>query len=62
MLSLTTVLPVEDKRVGIRQWDFPIFNWNTAVSDNHTPVCNFDLALKMDGFCGRATEYRVCRL
>jgi hypothetical protein len=61
MLSLTMILPVEDRRVEIRQKGVSIFNRNIAVADNHIPVCNLDIAPEMDGFCGQVTEYRAFR-
>ncbi|MDR0605683.1 MAG: hypothetical protein LBG80_15405 [Bacteroidales bacterium] len=61
MLSLTTMLPVEDRHIGICQKNFSVFEWDIAVADKHIPVRNFDVVSKMDGICGQTTEHRSYR-
>jgi hypothetical protein len=61
MLSLTAMLQIEDRLVGIRQKDFSVFDRDIAVDDDHTPVCNLDTVQKTDGFCGREMECHACR-
>jgi hypothetical protein len=52
---------LEDKHVGIRQKDFPVFNRNIAVADYCIPVQNIDFVKKMADICSPAIEYRSCR-
>jgi hypothetical protein len=61
MLPLTTMLLLENKRIGIRQKDFFCFKRNIAVADYHIPIQNIDFVKKVADFCGPAMEYHGCR-